>query len=129
MISILAGIVILAINPARQLAEARNTQRRADVNKILNALYQYTIDNDGEVPATITTTATDICASDSVNCGSNADLSVLTHDEKYLISLPRDPGSGCTTGSTCYTVRKSVNGRITVEARLAELDATIGVTR
>ena len=49
-IAILAGIVILAINPAKQLAETRNSERWADVNTILNAVYQYAIDNDGNIP-------------------------------------------------------------------------------
>ena len=37
-IAILAGIVILAINPNKQLGDTRNSQRRADVNTILNAV-------------------------------------------------------------------------------------------
>ena len=40
LIAILAGIVIVAINPVKQLADGRNTQRRSDVNTILNAVYQ-----------------------------------------------------------------------------------------
>ena len=43
IIAILAGIVILAINPNKQLADARNAQRRTDVNTIHKALYQYAI--------------------------------------------------------------------------------------
>lgn len=48
-IAILAGIVILAINPTKQLADTRNAQRRVDVNTILNATYQYSIDNNGSI--------------------------------------------------------------------------------
>ena len=46
-IAILASIVILAINPSKQLADTRNSQRRIDVNTILNAVYQYAIDKNG----------------------------------------------------------------------------------
>lgn len=49
-IAILATIVIIAINPQKQLAEARNSQRRSDIETILNAVYQYSIDNQGQFP-------------------------------------------------------------------------------
>ena len=54
-IAILAGIVIVAINPGKQLATIRNSARRSDVNAILNAVYQYSIDNSGIFPANLDT--------------------------------------------------------------------------
>lgn len=54
-IAILAGIVIIAINPGKQLATVRNTSRRSDVNTILNAIYQYAIDNNGIYPVNLDT--------------------------------------------------------------------------
>ena len=45
ILSILLVIVLVAINPARQTRSARNTQRRADVLTILNAVNQYFVDN------------------------------------------------------------------------------------
>ncbi|KKU11008.1 MAG: hypothetical protein UX14_C0005G0022, partial [Parcubacteria group bacterium GW2011_GWF1_45_5] len=40
IIVLLAGVVIIALNPARQFALARNSQRWSNVNAILNAVGQ-----------------------------------------------------------------------------------------
>jgi type IV pilus assembly protein PilA len=126
-IGILAGIVILAINPSKQLGDTRNAQRRADVNTILNAVYQYALDNNGVLPASITTTSTAVCKTAGV-CTGLIDLGVLTASEKYLTSMPFDPKDS-TVNSTVYNISKSVNGRVTVSAPSAEQSATISVTR
>jgi prepilin-type N-terminal cleavage/methylation domain-containing protein len=126
-IAILAGIVILAINPTKQLGDTRNAQRRADVNTILNAVYQYSLDNDGDLPATITTSETEICKTGG-NCAGLIDLVDLTTNQKYLVSMPFDP-SGSTTNGASYTIYKNANDRVTVKAPDAEQGATITVAR
>ncbi len=67
-IGILAAIVIVAINPQRQLAQTRDAQRRSDVNTISNALAQATIAGEGFM--------SDIAYTDDI--GSN--------DETYYIA-------------------------------------------
>ena len=47
IIAILATIVLIAINPARQFAQARDTQRVSNVTAILNAIGQNIADNKG----------------------------------------------------------------------------------
>ncbi|PWB39140.1 MAG: hypothetical protein C3F02_00785 [Parcubacteria group bacterium] len=133
-IGILAGIVIIAINPSKQLGETRNAQRRADVNTILNAIYQYSIDNNGTLP-TIPTGSCALVAANQVckgaasgTCSAGVAMTVLTTNEKYLTSLPIDPTVSSTDG-TGYYVSKSANGRVTVCAPSAEQGATISVTR
>src|SRR3990167_1941316 len=126
-IAILAGIVIIAINPIKQLGDTRNAQRKTDVNTILNAVYQYSIDNNGSLPSTITTSVTAICQ--AAPCTSLIDLSVLTASEKYLTAIPHDPLLTATTGTAGYTIVKSANGRITVAAPRAEQRAVISLTR
>ncbi len=125
IIALLAGIVILAINPNKQLSATQNAQRRADVNTILNAVYQYSIDN-GDIPTAIPTVATEICKTGGT-CGSLVDLSDLTTDEQYLTSIPLDP-TGSSTNGAGYEIFKSTNNRVTVVAPDAK-DTTISVTR
>ena len=134
LIAILAGIVILAINPNKQLGDTRNSQRKADVNTILNAVYQYTIDNNGTLPTIPTATCAlvatnEICKLTATGtCSTGVDLSVLTTNEKYLVSMPIDPTVSSANG-TGYYITKSANNRITVCAPSAEQSATIKVTR
>jgi len=126
IIAILAGIVIFAVNPLKQLADSRNSQRKADVNTILNASYQYAVDNNA-IPANITTTSTEICRSNASSCTGLIDLSVLTASSKYLAAIPTDPlSSGNGTG---YNIYKDVNGKVVVTAPKAEQGLTITATR
>ncbi|MDD4409258.1 MAG: prepilin-type N-terminal cleavage/methylation domain-containing protein [Candidatus Pacebacteria bacterium] len=131
-ITILAGIVILAINPNKQLADTRNSQRWMDVNAILNGVYQYSIDNNGQLPSSITASSAGICKKGVVaaTCTTDSlvDLSVLTNSEKYLVSIPVDP-KGSSTNSTNYEISLTAGGRIIVSAPEAEEGATISVQR
>lgn len=118
ILAILAGIVILAINPKKQLLDARQAERKADVNTILNAVYQYAADNKGAMPGTITASAVEICTSSvSATCtaASLADLSTLFSTQTYLTAIPVDPAGNVTNGAG-YTIQKTANGRITVTA-------------
>lgn len=134
-IAIIAGIVILAINPSKQLADARNSKRRADVQTILNAVYQYSIDASGTLPSAInidslcSSPANEICQS-SANCSGSGltDLSVLTNAQKYVTSIPYDPQNTNNPG-TSYYISKNSYGRVTVCAPLAEQSVSISVTR
>lgn len=128
IIAILAAIVIVAINPGRQIAQANNTQRSSDVQTILNAVKQYTIDNRGTLPAAVTTTATVIGsgAAQIDICG------VLV--PTYVAAMPFDPTAtgasytSCASYDTGYTIAKDANSRVTVAAPNAELSETISVT-
>ena len=127
-IAILAGIVIVAINPGKQLGDTRNAQRRSDVTTILNAVYQYSIDNSGTVPAGITASSTEVCASGVASCGSYVDLGILAVNGKYLVGIPSEPQKVNANGAG-YMISKNASGRITVTAQYPEQGATITVTR
>jgi len=134
IIAILAAVVIVAINPARQFAQARNSQRWSNINTILNAVHQYAVDNTGTLPAAIASSTcaavstNEICMMGAGSCAGLIDLSVLTNGETYLVSMPVDPSATSTYG-TGYRVTKSGSGRVTVCAPGAELGTTISVTR
>lgn len=122
IIAVLAAIVIIAINPARQLAQSRNAQRESNVNTILNSVHQQALDNNGTIIGVITA----VCpATQAVGTGG-ADLTSLT--PTYLAAIPTDP-SGGTDANTGYTVCKAAANRITIAAPNAELEVLIGVTR
>ena len=131
IIAIIAGIVIIALNPGKDLADSRNSQRRSDVSTILNAVYQYSLDNDGAIPAGITTKATEICATGASNCTGLANISEISNNEKYVTSIPEDPqcSTVCSANGVGYEIQKTTNNRITVSAPDAEQGETISVTR
>lgn len=127
IIAILAAVVIIAINPTKQLGDARNAQRRSDVKTILDAAYQYAIDNNGNLPSTITTTNKFICKSSATSCNNGVNLNALTGS--YVVAIPSDPRSSTATG-TYYQIQKLQNGRLTVTAPGTENGGSvISVTR
>jgi prepilin-type N-terminal cleavage/methylation domain-containing protein len=87
IIAILAGIVLVAINPARQFRQANNTQRESNVNAILNAIGQYTVDNKGALPGEIQDDEDPIGGASGTDWADLCDALVPT----YLAALPVDP--------------------------------------
>lgn len=144
ILTVLLAIVLIAVNPAKQFAQANNTQRRSDVNAILNAIHQYAADNKGNIPAGIGASATPICEDGTITCTSGVDL-CTTLVSKYLADIPKDPKDGevdpatngpCASGTdsydTKYTVLKGANNRITVTATGEDeggTTPTISITR
>ena len=127
IIAILAAIVIVAINPARQFAQARESQRVSNVDAILDAIGQSMADNKGEFAQTggcppLTTATSSI---DNGTGGSGLDLATNCLVPTYIPSLPVDP-SGPTAPSTGYTVSVNSNGRTIVCAPLGVEPAIAG---
>jgi prepilin-type N-terminal cleavage/methylation domain-containing protein len=133
IIAILAAAVIIAINPARQFAQSRNTQRWTATNAILNSVHQNMVDNRGTFdfsgcPATaFPTSATNVGSG-----GTDLDLCACI-TPTYMAEMPYDPVNGsftdCSTYDTDFTLLESTGGRITVAAPSAEIGETISVTR
>lgn len=134
IIGILAAVVILAVNPGRQIAQANNAERQSDVNAVLNAVHQYAVDNAGSLPAGIdgtnrvlgTCAAGATCTAVPVAAGClNISGSLAP---RYISAVPQDPKTGA-AADTDYYVATSSENRITVGACAPELSETITVTR
>lgn len=135
-IAILAGLTVIAINPGRQLMAARDAQREVDVHILLSAVHQYAGDNNGDFPSTIptesdcaTATGNELCRTGASGCSGYVSLAALTSNERYLIRVPSDPSVASISNGVGYRISRSVNGRISVCAPLAEGNDEITVTR
>lgn len=133
IIATLAAVVFVALNPPKRLGDARNSRRWNDVNSILTAIHEYTVDNDGTLPSGITTseqqlgTAGSGCST-ACSGAAAACLDLSTALAAYLKTMPLDP-SGGTAATTKYSVVKDSNNIITVKACAAENSETIEVSR
>lgn len=133
IIALLSTIVLVAINPARQFAQSRDTQRTSNVTALLNAIGQRAVDNRGifetgcaagQIPATTTV----------IKSSGGFDIYPCIVPV-YMALLPVDPKNGTFTGPTSYDTgytltRDSVTGRITVAAPSTEIATpTISISR
>ncbi len=132
IIAILAAIVIIAINPAKQFAQARNTQRQSNVDTILNAIGQRIADNKGVFGGTLggrylpgfacrhavgryyewrgeSSAASQFLGAPT----AGIDLSCLT--PTYIPSFPTDPDTSFATALyTGYDVSVDTVGRVSI---------------
>ncbi len=121
IIAVLAAIVIVAINPARQFAQARDSQRHSNINTILNAIGQRMADNKGvfnSPTASISCPTLPASAQQISNgAGTGIDLSCLV--PMYMSIMPSDPTSA-SGNDTGYQVYVESNGRVHVIASTTE---------
>lgn len=137
IIAILAAVVIVAINPARQFALARDTQRMSNVATILDAVNEYMTEHHGmfDCGPDITNGLSLPTSPQLINNGNqDADVAHCLVP-KYIAAMPFDPlGGGYYTSPTQYETHYYIsqdstgNGHITVSAH-GELTDPISVTR
>ncbi|KKW40297.1 hypothetical protein A3I46_03025 [Candidatus Kaiserbacteria bacterium RIFCSPLOWO2_02_FULL_54_13] len=134
IIAVLAATVIVAINPARQFAQARNAQRVSNVESILNAIGQNLADNKGIFTCNGSLFILPPIVADIGSDGIDIRPCLVP---TYMNELPVDPTVGKAwdgnSYDTGYFVVASSTGRITVSAPTAtstsELNQTISITR
>jgi type IV pilus assembly protein PilA len=132
ILGILLAIVLIAINPAAQFAQAQNTARTNDVNTILNAVHQYAADHRGNLtPLGLTATPTlisdaaggDICA---LLVPDYVSLFPVDPDTNDGIALTETDCEPLDTYNTGYLISQDTGGRVTVSA--PDVEAVRGVT-
>jgi type IV pilus assembly protein PilA len=122
IISILAGIVLVAVNPAQQFGKANDSERKSEISSVLSAIYQYQTSPTvrGALPrCTVGGVATDIPA-----CGVNfvgaleLGTAATAYDctstliPSYLREIPVDPSSTYSATNSGYYVCKQTVGAI-----------------
>ncbi|MEY3470673.1 MAG: hypothetical protein RLZZ223_23 [Candidatus Parcubacteria bacterium] len=107
-VGILASIVLVSINPNRQLAQARDNVRQQNINAISKTLEQYLIDN-GKYPEEIPSGTYEAI------CGGNNTVDCINLNSKlaptYLAEIPKD-----STGENYLVGIHPTNNRISVWA-------------
>jgi len=100
-IGILASIVIVAINPLRQLSKAENAARWSNINTIQKALDQYYIAN-GKYPdgvpngsyEEVCDTGDETVGEGTIDCVTEGKLDLRALVPTYIAEIPRDPNGG-----------------------------------
>ena len=146
IIGILAAIILVAVDPAKRLKQARNARRYAETNAILNAILNYTVDYKGKLPNAIQSATTNLpfvigtgngaatttlitsntlCPNQLTGAGTATHIVNLSSDaaliDSYISEIPVDPrGTNdvdtYSSAQTGYYVLRSANGRLEVGA-------------
>lgn len=108
IISVLMVIVYGAVNPSKQYEDAENADRTYTIRTLEHAVAQYLIDgnNLATIPSGITN-AKPICqegvtGTDCTVTAGGYDLSGLSENGKYVVTLPVDPAQSGSTITGYY---------------------------
>ncbi len=126
IIAILSGVVIVALNPGRQFAQARNTQRWSHVNTLLNAIGQNMADNKGNFTCAAGSLPTSTTQLGSGSGNYNVESCIVP---TYVSVMPLDPTNGTSSAVGYTVVYDSTTRRVTINSTGAELSESINVTR
>jgi prepilin-type N-terminal cleavage/methylation domain-containing protein len=135
LIAILTAITFIAINPAKNFADTRNAQRSSDVVQILNAITQYTSEQNNTLSSLIalkpSNTAIPTCNASTDpavyvplmafigTSAGNVNLTGLV--DAYIVGIPYDPSTGVSDGTnTAYKICQTAGGRVQINAPGAE---------
>lgn len=128
IIAVLAGVVFVALDPAKRFQDARDARRLTDIENILSAVHQYVIDNQGSLPTGLDSVNTAFQLGTASNgCQIGGSCAVLQDScldlsddlNRYLKIFPSDPAGGSSEW-THYAIELDSNNLVTVTACDAE---------
>jgi prepilin-type N-terminal cleavage/methylation domain-containing protein len=123
-IGVLAAIVIVALNPTRQLSQVRNTTRRSDINNLAKAFDQYLID-EGSYPSGLTSSYQELCFQDASDCTGLLDVR-SDMAPRYLAGVPRDPSLNGNNSGYRVAINPD-NNKISIKVLTPELGESISI--
>jgi len=124
IIAILAGIVLVAVNPAEQFGKANDSERKSEIGTVLSAIYQYQTSPTarGALPqCNVAGTPTAIPACDGAGTGTfdgALELGTASYDcsttlvPSYLREIPIDPTSTFNAAGTGHWVCQDTTGAV-----------------
>lgn len=124
ILAVLTAVVLVAVNPVRQFAQARDTQRRADVNTISAAVIAYIADPTNTGTRTLAGLGVTALCTATPHIVGVAPTTLVELIPIYVAALPTDPSGGSYT----ICVNDATSNRFTVAAT-PELANSISVTR
>lgn len=146
IIAILAAIILVAVDPAKRFAQARDSRRWGEVYSVLNAVLNYMADNVGAVPSGIDSVAgtSQMIGSAASGCDTGCSPAGTTTAacvnlnsplvDEYIVKMPVDPrGTNGTVTyddtKTGYYINKTGTNKILVGSCNPERVTTISVQR
>ena len=117
IIALLAGITFVLINPRQHYLEAQDDEREADVNRILNKVHAYLIDNKTITDLETLSGSISECSVGYSNIGTSSVNLAAALVPSYIDSMPEDPSESCDEVDTCYDICKdTATNRIQINA-------------
>jgi len=133
-VGVVVFLALLAINPSKEAAEARNLKRSADISTILTYVSAYTRTNR-DIPEEIPISdkcvyfTHEICKTGPYNCIDLVDMSFLTEESSdQLVIMPTDPLYISANG-TGYFISQDGKGNVVVCAPHAERNEKISFSK
>lgn len=143
ILAILAGIVMVALNPLARFQDSRNARRWTDVNAILDAITLQQVDNKGiyddvildldvgsyyQIGADDAGACADTCSNPTISLEDDCvDLDNYISGE-YLQEIPMDPNDpDASDDKTKYYLIRNDNGSVTVGSCSEELGSNSSI--